>query len=183
MIIDFIKKALFGKTLSALNEREKSLSEFESYLLEKQLNQQKEAKNLSFKEQLLEEGNLLLQDKKNVLKALKLDLLKRQSEIESKERELNISFESFEELKMSFDVFVNEQEEIINTKFKDLAEYENELQDRKEFLDAYYEDIESKKVESETIKARNEEIADYKVVMVRGKEALIDKYGNFKQFT
>jgi hypothetical protein len=100
MIIDFIKKALFGKTLSALNEREKSLIEFESYLLEKQLNQQKEAKNISFKEQLLEEGNLLLQDKKNVLKALKLDLLKRQSEIESKERELNISFESFEELKV-----------------------------------------------------------------------------------
>lgn len=184
MIINFIKKALFGKTLRALNERENSLGEFNEYLLDKELNLHEDAKNLAFKEQLLQEGNLLLQDKKNVLKALKLDLLKRQSEIESKERELNISFESFEELKMSFDVFVNEQEEIINEKFNGLLQQEIELKDYESVLNQFKDSLDKQEAEfSIKIKEKQELESDgNQVVTLRGKEIIIDKYGNFKKF-
>ena len=158
----FLIKYLFADYEQELLQKEKNLILFERKLnqLELEINRQEEINDLNALSLVYEKN--VLNKKERSLEQLKIDI---------------------EDKKKAHANFVILSKDSIAKKRKELSKYEKELNQNKILLDAYLQEIEEKKVENENIRIRNEEVANYKIVNVRGKEALIDKYGNFKQFT
>ena len=172
---EFIKKYLFGDFQQVLLQKEKDLILFERKLneLEIELNLQEETNDLNALS--IRDDRRRLQEKENALKGTENVLNGRFEFLKEQENELDSK-------KRLHSDFILKQKDSIAKKRKELSEYEKNLKIEKKLLDAYLQEIESTKEENEKIRVRNEEIANYKIVNIRGKEALIDKYGNFKEF-
>jgi hypothetical protein len=175
----FLIKWLFGKTEQLLKLKEIDLVHFQEKLeaFEYEINLKREINDL--KALSLIEDESILKDKESALNTLETTL-------NDVKHNLYKECLEFEDIKQKHYDLILKQKQSINKKRKELSDLESEIarenESKKLELDNYLLEIESKKVENAEIKIRNIETSEYSVVTIRGKEAVIDKYGNFKEF-
>lgn len=168
-MIKFIKKRLFGKTEQALLQKELDLQR-----LEIDLNDKYRFLETTLIKEYEEEKSLLKSKENEYLEAIKLC----QSELKKLEVEFNkieAKEQSLRNEKQKHLNYVINIKERISKQFKEIAILNKELKLKEQILKE-----KSKSLVKKRKVAKQEE--DLIETTIRGKKALIDKYGNFKKF-
>lgn len=183
-MIGFIKKALFGKTLSAIHAREMDLALWqdrlkkqESILKDYNFVLSEQAKENESKRVYLENDKELLEDSKKFVKSL-------ESAFKTKLNNLDKDKVEFDKLKSEFyakmekSSLANEKRVLKLKNFKaELYDYHTQLEKQKAEVDALQEFLQTKIEQKDAL-----EVNEMRTISLRGREVVIDKYGNFKAF-
>lgn len=183
-MIGFIKKALFGKTLSAIHAKEMDLALWqdrlkkqETILTDYNFALSEQAKENEFKRVYLENDKELLQDSKRFVKSL-------ENTLKTKLNNLDKDKTDFDKLKSDFyakmekNTLANEKRVLKLKNFKsELYDYHTQLEKQKAEIDVMKEYLQTKIEQKDAL-----EVNDMRTITLRGKEVVIDKYGNFKGF-
>lgn len=176
-MIEFIKKYLFGKTLSqlqdwesVLNNRELSLNGIESELIEFN-------KNLESKELILHSSIDSVENERKHVESIKNDVEKRLLEVLADKEKLSQERKGFKD-EMNFLIEKNNLT-IDKLKFmrSKLRNFDKELKEKAKELEALETFLQTKIEQKENLEVNN-----MSTIISRGKEIIIDKYGNFKGF-
>lgn len=174
-MIEFIKKALFGKTLSAIAEEQNRLSILEANLIRKRVENDGISKKLNEYKIELKERHDSLNNYKTSVDELKKDFDKQLHKFKLKQLEFDLDCETFQK-------YEQVSAERIKTQFEELKEIDEELQELKSNYENKLIDLQDKE---NRLEEKKQQIHDIKVInkevkLVRGKEIIIDKYGNYK---
>lgn len=184
-MIGFIKNALFAKTLSAIQVEQERLVRVSIELNELDSALKLDRKKIESERTSLDQMHKLLSEQKEVNTVHRNDLILESNRLNAVKEHLNRQKEKFEVEKTEFDKYLAEQSEIIDTKILELQEIEEELISNSSIVDEKLIELEK---EIELYKAKKQQkqelkVINHKVINVRGKDVIIDKYGNFKRFS
>jgi DNA repair exonuclease SbcCD ATPase subunit len=171
----FLRKWLFGKTEQLLITKEIDLELLKERLNEFDFELKVKSENLDIKQAFVKEQ---LDTIENQIKLLKT----KENNLISETTLLNKNKELFELEKEQNETYFNDQKDYLDKRVKSLKKIKNNLVTFEKNLENYKNEIEATKESYNEIKERNESVKDLQVVRLRGKEVLIDKYGNFKGF-
>jgi DNA repair exonuclease SbcCD ATPase subunit len=171
----FLRKWLFGKTEQLLKTKEIDLELLKERLNEFNFELKVKAENLDIKQAFVKEQLDTIENQIKLLKTKENNLIS-ETTLLKKNKEL------FELEKEQNETYFNDQKDYLDKRLKSLKKIKNNLVTFENNLENYKNEIEATKESYNEIKERNESVKDLQVVRLRGKEVLIDKYGNFKGF-
>jgi hypothetical protein len=183
-MIGLIKKALFGKTLRAIEEQESKLLRVSIELNELDNALKLERKKLTFERTSLDQVHELLKEQKEANRKHRNDLICEQAKLNKLEDNLLKDRFQFEHDFKAFNELKQQQEYEHTENVKELLEVEKELIKK---MSEYDEKLIKLKQQEElaVLKKKQKDelkVINQKLIEVRGKEVMIDKYGNFKGF-
>lgn len=184
-MIELIKKALFGRTLSAIQVDQERLVRVSIDLDTLKSELYLERKKIESERTSLNQMHKLLSEQKEVNTTHRNNLIIESNRLNSVKEHLNRQKERFEVEKTEFTMYLSEQSEFMDTKILELQEVEEELISNSSMIDEKLIDLE-KEIELYNAKKQQKQelkVINHKVINVRGKDVIIDKYGNFQRFS